>query len=202
MSGSESGFGFLPSPVKKRFTSKIVDVGEIIDPEDIPPAVLVQQEKLETMKEQKKIKNPCKFSRTGRPNPFPRYESSEGGWLLREEMLQRVPWDQLLATGPEDTLHNRHKFFCIICCVTLPVQATGVYEIKRHYQNVNHLRQEQRYIEKYFPEAIRGKGAQKLYGTRLAAEHKMRMDWEVPEKSHKWHFLRCVRVQAVCVHQC
>ena len=50
---SESGFGFLPSPVQKPRTSQIVDVGEISDPKDIPPAVLVQQEKLEKMQEQK-----------------------------------------------------------------------------------------------------------------------------------------------------
>ena len=52
---SESGFGFLPSPVQKPRTSQIVDVGEIIDPEDIPPAVLVQPEKLKKMQEQKKL---------------------------------------------------------------------------------------------------------------------------------------------------
>ena len=51
---SETGFGFLPSLVRKTCTSQIVDVGEIIDPEDIPPAVLVQQEKLKKMKYQKK----------------------------------------------------------------------------------------------------------------------------------------------------
>ena len=76
LSGCESGFGFLPSPVKKPCTWQIVDVGENIVPEHIPPAVLLQQEKLEKMKKQKKIADPSKVFRRNRPNPIFRCGSS------------------------------------------------------------------------------------------------------------------------------
>ena len=61
MFGSETGFGFLPSPVSRPCTSQIVDLCETIDLEDIPLVVLVQQEKLNKVKVQKKIADPCKL---------------------------------------------------------------------------------------------------------------------------------------------
>ena len=50
LSGSETGFGLLPSPVNKPCSLQTVDIGETIDPEDIPLAVLVPQEKLKNKK--------------------------------------------------------------------------------------------------------------------------------------------------------
>ena len=68
------------------------------------------------------------------------------------------------------------------------MRASGVYEINRHYQNANHLRQDQKYREKFFPKAVSGKGSQFFYGDRLAAERKIHMDGEFPEMSLKLPF--------------
>ena len=54
-----------------------------------------------------------------------------------------------------------------------------MFEIKGHYRNANHLRQDQRYREDYFPEAVRGKGARILHADQLAAERKLHMDREI-----------------------
>ena len=179
LSGGEAGLVLLPLSVNEPCTSEIVNVGETIDLEDIPLALLVQREKHKKKKGQKKVADPCKLFGKIKPNPFPRCDS--GSWVFTEEMLQRFPWAKLFAMGLEDPLHSRHKFFCMICCVHVSMRARGVYEIKRHYQSANHLRQDQRYREQYFPEAVRGKDARILYADRLAAEPKAYMDWEVPE---------------------
>ena len=68
----------------------------------------------------------------------------------------------------------------MVCFVNLSVRARGVYEIKRQYQNANHLRQNQKYREKFFPEDVSEKGARILYGDQLATELNVHMDWEVP----------------------
>ena len=89
LSGSETGFGLRPPPVNKACTSRIVDVGENIDPEDIPLALLVPHEKLKKMN-QKSFADPCKLSRKVRPNPIFRSGSGEGRWVFTKEMLQRL----------------------------------------------------------------------------------------------------------------
>ena len=73
----------------------------------------------------------------GRPSPILR--CIEGVCLFTEDMLWKVEWAKLFATGPEDLVHDQHKFFCMICCVKVVMRAKGAYEIKRHYQSANHL---------------------------------------------------------------
>ena len=66
-----------------------------------------------------------------------------GGWVYIEEMLQRVPWTKVFVTGPEDPMHNRNKFYCMICQVNVSIRAPGIYESKHHSQSHNLWRQDQ-----------------------------------------------------------
>ena len=68
------------------------------------------------------------------------------------------------------------------------MRAGGVFENKKHYQCPNDQSKDQRYREKYFPEALRARDARILYGERLVAERKNDMDWEVPELVHERPF--------------
>ena len=61
----------------------------------------------------------------------------------------------------------------------------GILEIKWHYQSGGHLRRDHRYGEQFFPDVVRRKVAQLLYGARLADERTFYLDFEVPEKCHK-----------------
>ena len=117
-------------------------------------------------------------------------------------MLQRVSWAKLIATGPENPLHNQHNVFCMICGVIVSMRARGFYQKRRLYQYANGLRQYRRCREKNFPEAVRGKGARILYGDRLVAECKIYVDWEVPELDQKRAFFWWVRGQAILIYQC
>ena len=64
-------------------------------------------------------------------------------------MLQRVTRAKIFATGPEDPRSNRHKFYCMTCCVNVSMRARGVYEIKKRHQNPDHLPTDQRLRESF-----------------------------------------------------
>ena len=63
----------------------------------------------------KKVNNPFRWSRKGRPNPLPKCGEASGGYVFTEEMLALAPIVKVFATGPEDPLKNRHCFFCMLC---------------------------------------------------------------------------------------
>ena len=60
--------------------------------------------------------------------------------------------------------------------------------MKRHYQSECHLRQDQRYHEWFFSDALRGKVARILFGARLADEGEIYIDLEVTEMGHRRRF--------------
>ena len=71
-----------------------------------------------------------------------------------------MPWAKAFATGPEDPLENCHKFYCMMCKVNVSMRFRFVIETKRHCQCVGHLRQDQRFPDRYFPGVVGRKGAQ------------------------------------------
>ena len=122
--------------VEEPSVSQSVNVAETPDLEDVPFAVLVQQEELRNWKGKKKNVELWKLSREGMPDPVPKRGKEEVGWVFVKEMLQRVPWVVMIfGTGPDDPLQNRHKYNSMICRVNVSMRARGHYEISRYYQN-------------------------------------------------------------------
>ena len=68
------------------------------------------------------------------------------------------------------------------------MRARGIYEFKRHYQNPDHLRQDQRYLEKYDPGAVRGKGARVLRNDWLISDWEYYLDCKIPQMDYQWPF--------------
>ena len=135
-----------------------------------------------------KIVDLLKLSREARPSPILPSNQDESGWVFTEEMLQRLPWAKIFATGPGKLLENGRKLYCMICEVNVSVRSAGVYEIKRRCQSKYHLRQDRRYRDRYFTDAVRRKDAHVLYGERLAAEREVYVDYVMPGKDHKRPF--------------
>ena len=123
----------------------------------------------------KKANNPFRWSRKGRPIPFPKCGEESGGYVFTEEMLALAPFAKVFATGPEDPLKNRHCFFCMLCKKNTSMKSRGLYELKRHYQRDCHLRIDQRFREKYCPGKMRGRDARVLYGVKLEKEREQCM---------------------------
>ena len=52
----------------------------------------------------------------------------------------------------------------MICQINVSVPPRRIYEIKRHYHSGCHLRQDQRYRERYSADSVRGKVARVCMG--------------------------------------
>ena len=176
-------------------------MAEVLDFGDVPLAVLLQQENLRKAKARKKGVDLCNLPREGRPNPVHRCGTDDGGWVFTEDMLQRVPRVEGFPAGPEDPFHIRHTFFCMICRVNVSMRARGIYEIKRHYQSPNHLRQT--LSRKVLPVYREGDGyksvARLSFSCRKRSLQEMGTSWDGPQLAF---LLWRDRKPAVCVHQC
>ena len=141
-SGSDAVTNFCCSSVGVTNGCHERAIVDAVCPEDVPLAYFAEQERVKRMKKKKKVVAPYKMSREGRTNPNIKSNIDEGGWIFREETLKQMPWANVLATGPEDPLHNRQKICCMICRVNAPMRARGAHEIERHCQSTNQLRQD------------------------------------------------------------
>ena len=130
----------------------------------------------------------CNMFREGKPNPDPRINSNKKEQVFTEDLLQRVPWAEVLAIGPDDPLHNWHQVFCRSCRVNVSMRARGIYEVKRHYQSPNRLPQDQCYLEEICPHAVSGNDTRVLRGDRIVVEREIYMDWQCLEMDHKRRF--------------
>ena len=156
----------------------------------MPPAVLSKQECLRNATGKKKAVDQCRLSREGRLNPMSRCGGDEEGkvWVSAEENVQRVQRTKVFATGPEDPMHNRHKFHCMFRRVNVSMRARGNYEIKHPYESLNHLLQYQRYRENILYACCEGEGRQRFtWSTVYCREWAFCGLWD-PQKEHKWLF--------------
>ena len=135
---------------------------------------------------EKKVNNPFRWSRKGRPIALPKCVEASGEYLFTEKMLALAPFAKVFATGPEDPLKNRHCFFCILCKKNVSMKLPGLYELKRHYQLDCHLRIDQRFRERYCPDKVRGRDV--LYGVKLEKEREQYMELDVPDLCYKRPF--------------
>ena len=129
-----------------------------------------------------------KWSREGRPNPISPSGSDGGGYVFTEEMQEIAPSAKIFATGPENSLKNRHCFYCMICRRNVSMKSQGLYELKRHFQREHHLSADQRFRARYHPSKVRGSDGRTLYGSKLEAEKELFMHLDVPDLDHKRPF--------------
>ena len=110
---------------------------------------------------------------------------------------------QTVCDGPEDPLHNRYKFFCMICCVKVTMRARGAYEITRHYQSAKHLHQDQKYREKNFSrKSLREGRAKSVRRSVVGRVQHLYGLGSSRDGLQTTVILRCVRRQAILIYQC
>ena len=131
---------FLCLSINEASLFQSAKVAKVLHLQEVPLTVFFQQEKLREVMAKKKSVDLCKSSHEGRPNPVRRFGSDDVGWMFTEDMLRRIPWANVFATGPEDPLLNLYGFFCMICRLNVSTRACGIYDIKRRYQSPSHLR--------------------------------------------------------------
>ena len=85
---------------------------------------------------QKKKSRSRKWSREGRLNPLLPSGDDKGGYVFTEEMLELAPFAKVFATGPEEPLEDKYCFYCMLCRRNISMRTRGLYELKRHFQEI------------------------------------------------------------------
>ena len=109
--GSDAVTILSHSTVNELSSSHKFVVVDAVDLEDNPQVVPVNQVRLKRVRGKKKGAGLCKKSSGGKPNTIPNCSNYEGGCIITEEMVQRVPWANGFATGSKDSLINRRRRF-------------------------------------------------------------------------------------------
>ena len=136
----------------------------------------------------KKGSNLFKWSREARPDPILFCGSEEGGFVITKDMLELAPFANIFATGPEDTLKNRHCFYCKVCKRNISMKSRSLYEIIRQFQREQLLSAGQRFCARYHPTKLRGSDGRKLKGSKLEAGRDLLVLLDVRDLVHKRRF--------------
>ena len=136
----------------------------------------------------KRGSNLFKSSPECRRNPIPPSCSEECGYVFTEQMLEFTPFAKIFASGPEDPLKHRHRFYCMICDRNISMKSRGLYELKRHFQGEQHFRVDQRFRARYHPTKVPGSDDRTLYWSKLEPEKDLFMHLDVPDLEHKLPF--------------
>ena len=145
------------------------NAAEVPDLEDVPLANVVSAARTEEGEGKKRvlIHASC-LVREGRTQLLD-VVAIKGGWCLPNRCLKMSHGFRSLLQGPKVCSIISESSFLMICA-RVSNRSRGIYEIKRHYQSPNHLRQDQSYREKCCPDAVREKDTRVLHGKRLVAE--------------------------------
>ena len=67
------------------------------------------------------------------------------GKIMKRAYLKGIQWTRTFVTGPLESEHNKHKFYCQICKTNVSMFSKGAREIVRHFQCNSHFRKDQRW---------------------------------------------------------
>ena len=83
---------------------------------------------------------------------------SKPGKVMKDAYFKGIQWTRTFVTGPVDPIHNKFKFYCMLCKTNVSIYSKGAREILRHYKKEGHLRKDQkwRYVHLQETDSITG----------------------------------------------
>ena len=70
---------------------------------------------------------------------------SKPGKVMKDAYFKGIQWTRTFVTGPLDPVHNKYKFYCMLCKTNVSIYSKGAREILRHYKTEGHLRRDQKW---------------------------------------------------------
>ena len=70
---------------------------------------------------------------------------SKPGKVMKDAYFKGILWTRTFVTGPLDPIHNKYKFFCMLCKTNVSIYSKGACEFLRHYKTEGHLRRDQKW---------------------------------------------------------
>ena len=72
-------------------------------------------------------------------------QMSKPGKVMKDAYFKGILWTRTFVTGPLDPIHNKYKFYCMLCKTNVSIYSKGAREILRHYKTEGHLRRDQKW---------------------------------------------------------
>ena len=67
------------------------------------------------------------------------------GKVMKDAYFKSIQWTRTFVSGPVDPIHNKFKFYCMLCKTNVSISSKGAREILRHYKKEGHLRKDQKW---------------------------------------------------------
>ena len=91
---------------------------------------------------------------------------SKPGKVMKDAYFKGIQWTRTFVSGPVDPIHNKFKFYCMLCKTNVSIYSKGAREILRHYKKEGHLRKDQkwRYVHLQEVDSITGIATHQVRG--------------------------------------
>ena len=91
---------------------------------------------------------------------------SKRGKVMKDAYSKGIQWTRTFVSGPLDPVHNKFKFYCMLCKTNVSIYSKGAREILRHYRTEGHLRRDQkwRYVHLQETDEITGNVTHQVRG--------------------------------------
>ena len=70
---------------------------------------------------------------------------SKPGKVMKDAYFKGIQWTGTFVSGPVDPVHNKFKFYCILCKTNVSIFSKGAREILRHCKTGEHLRKDHKW---------------------------------------------------------
>ena len=123
---------------------------------------------------------------------------SKPGKVMKDAYFKGIQWTRTFVSGPLDPVHNKFKFYCMLCKTNVSIYSKGAREILRHYRTEGHLRKDQKWRYVHLQETdeitgnvthqVRGKDGWVLTPVELEKEKPLFMDVPLIEAGDRFPF--------------
>ena len=123
---------------------------------------------------------------------------SKPGKVMKDAYFKGIQWTRTFVSGPLDPVHNKFKFYCMLCKTNVSIYSKGARENLRHYRTEGHLRKDQKWRYEHLQETdeitgnvthqVRGKDGWVLTPVELEKEKPLFMDVPLVEAGDRFPF--------------
>ena len=123
---------------------------------------------------------------------------SKPGKVMKDAYFKGIQWTRTFVSGPVDPVHNKFKFYCMLCKTNVSIFSKGARGILRHHKTEGHLRKDQKWRYTHLRETnevtgvttyqVRGKDGYVLTPIELEREKPKFIDVPLVETGDRFPF--------------
>ena len=117
---------------------------------------------------------------------------------MKDAYFKGIQWTRTFVSGPVDPIHNKFKFYCMLCKTNVSIFSKGARAILRHYKTEGHLRKDEKWRYAHLQETdeitgvithqVRGKDGYPLTPIELEREKPFYIDVPLVDTGDRFPF--------------